>query len=484
MNDNLEWICSKCGYKNTSLGNFCENCGTSISDGNIHGISESRNKAYTKIDHIEYDEEYNSILKSLSNICDYYNGNVINMFSSIESAINSFPDKYSTDSIQSIKDSVKGNINFISSLVDMTNYSILAYQVCDEELKGNLLLLIDSLFGDTNPSFAEIFKNTISNDISKTNGIMEYQEETNLKKLQLYLKILANHHNASIVSGKELKKIIDDNAIKELDSLLVVKNNESINGVNFDTYYVIDEDTCNINDFNKYIDTCNKKLSNIDNNVLKYIRNGGTSILYYSDGTVDAGSYYNGDYLGNIFGGYCNSTNRNVVVVYGSVEEGIIHEVGHAFDFTISYNLTNQTDKTITNPNAIAYAPKLNGRYFYEIAIEELDTMLSPESIGATLDNVINSEPFTTYKYTLPDGSKYEYYGEEIIDDYYIPDFSLYSNSGLINIDGSSHEFFAEAFKKYYSDDADVRNSYDYLMPKTFDYIDMLVEMVGGKDAN
>lgn len=143
-------------------------------------------KSYSRINHIEYDEEaYNTILKSFNSIGESYKGTITNACSNIESAIKSFPDNYSASGISSIGSSIEGHIDLVNSLAEMTNYSLLAYQTCDESLKKGLYLLIDSLFGDKETNLANRFKGIIKDNIedSDGDGILEYKENTNFKVL-------------------------------------------------------------------------------------------------------------------------------------------------------------------------------------------------------------------------------------------------------------------------------------------------------------
>ena len=153
---------------------------------NTQIITKNGKKTYSLINHIEYDEEsYNKILTTLSGIGGSYKGNIISECSNIESAISSFPDSYSSSSVSSVESKVEGHTELISSLAEMTNYSLLAYQTCDEELKSGLYLLVDSLFGDGETRLANNFKNSIKSSIEDRDGdnILEYAENTNFKIL-------------------------------------------------------------------------------------------------------------------------------------------------------------------------------------------------------------------------------------------------------------------------------------------------------------
>ena len=182
-NDGSQIICNSTGEKIRYIdksGNIYDY----ITDTQI--VTKNGKKTYSKINHIEYDEEaYNTILKSFNGIGESYKGTIKSACSDIESAINSFPDSYSASGVSSIGSNIDGHIDLISSLAEMTNYSLLAYQTCDDTLKEGLYLLIDSLFGENETNLANRFKNAISNTIEDKDGdsILEYSENTNFKVL-------------------------------------------------------------------------------------------------------------------------------------------------------------------------------------------------------------------------------------------------------------------------------------------------------------
>ena len=145
-------------------------------------VTKNGHTSYSKINHIEYDEDaYTTILNGLNSV----DGSTIsNACSDIESAVNSFPDSYSCN-IGEVGSGIADNISLISSLSEMVNYSLLAYQTCDEELRRGLYSLIDSLFGDSDKEIANRFKDAIKNTIEDRNndGILEYKEDTNFRYL-------------------------------------------------------------------------------------------------------------------------------------------------------------------------------------------------------------------------------------------------------------------------------------------------------------
>ena len=149
-------------------------------------VTKTRKVTYSRINHIAYDEEaYDKILITLNNIGNSYKSTIASACSSIESSINGFPDSYSSSGIDSVGSSIEGHIDLINSLSEMTNYSLLAYQTCDDNLKDGLYQLIDSLFDDSEKKLGERFKKIIQSSIEDRDGddILEYKEATDFKTL-------------------------------------------------------------------------------------------------------------------------------------------------------------------------------------------------------------------------------------------------------------------------------------------------------------
>lgn len=138
---------------------------------------------YSMKNHIEYDEEsYNKILNALNGI----NGNGIDgNISNVGSLVSSFPDAYTSGVVVSVKENVKNHIDLIKSLGEMTNYSLLAYQTCDESLVDGLKLLVDSLFSEDDKYLGNKFKAIVDPTIEDRNrdNILEYKATTNFKML-------------------------------------------------------------------------------------------------------------------------------------------------------------------------------------------------------------------------------------------------------------------------------------------------------------
>lgn len=172
-NDNGQII--KCIHKDGTVTEYNENgAEIKVSNGKI---------TVSKINHIEYDEdEYNRMLKQLNDVDgSHINNNCLN----IEDLISGFPDKYSGASFSEAGNNINNHFNLIKSLSSMVNYSLLAYQTCDEELRNGMELLIDSLFDENNNDLANNFKNVLKDNIEDrdNDGILEYKVDTNFYSL-------------------------------------------------------------------------------------------------------------------------------------------------------------------------------------------------------------------------------------------------------------------------------------------------------------
>ena len=405
-------------------------------DNELRTTTINGKKTYSKINHIEYDEEsYNKIIKSLNSVGSSYQGVITSACSSIESAVNSFPDSYSSAGISSVGSSVNGHIGLISSLGEMTNYSILAYQTCDDSLEKGLYLLIDSLFGDSDTSLSEKFKKAISNTIEERDGIISYKEGTIFKNTSCIVDLLMNSPNITFLEGKVLEKFMKDHYLNEMDSMLIVKDKDMINGVEFDIYKIIDTNNLDTIGFNKYTNDCNNVISNVDKNVLKYLSNNGANIIYCSNYTV-APDIYNKRYAGLAW-----PDKFDALSVYDSTRsddtEAILHEMGHTLDHCLYYDQTGEYGTT---------------------TIDGYDYGLMP--------NKTNTRELAHKEYGAYDPD-YQYVADYSNDDSYVP-----------------CEFFAESFRNYYTTDAEKRERFACTIPETFEFFDNIEKWVGEQNAN
>ena len=154
-------------------------------DKNSQATIRNGKVSYTTINHIEYDEEaYDNILNSLNNVESSYSSTIESAYSNISDTVGSFPDSCSFN-VMDIANGIRGHITLVNSLKESINYSLLAYQATESDLKDALNILIDDLFGESEIGLATIFKHEIYNTIEDRDNdkIMEYKKGTNFNTL-------------------------------------------------------------------------------------------------------------------------------------------------------------------------------------------------------------------------------------------------------------------------------------------------------------
>ncbi len=139
---------------------------------------------YSMINHIEYNElEYEKLMKGLIEISD--SNKIDSICDNINNRIRELPDKYDVNKIISIKMNEKNHLKKILKLQKNINYSLLAYQTCDNDLYDMANHLIDNLFVDNETNLSKMFRSNIDLTIEDRNldGIKEYKEDTNFSYL-------------------------------------------------------------------------------------------------------------------------------------------------------------------------------------------------------------------------------------------------------------------------------------------------------------
>ncbi len=145
-------------------------------------ITKNGKTSYSKINHIEFDEEtYNEIMHGLDSISLEYPVKISNKCKSCLDIINSFEDKFSPAGLASINNNSLASLKTIDELKESINYSLLAYQACDKENEEQLEILVDELFDESEAKLATIFKKNINEWIIDydNDGIKEYIGDTN-----------------------------------------------------------------------------------------------------------------------------------------------------------------------------------------------------------------------------------------------------------------------------------------------------------------
>ena len=279
------------------------------------------------------------------------------------------------------------------------------------------------------------------------------------------------------LTGDELKEFMEFNKIHDIPGLKIYRETVNINGVDFNMYQVIDPNNYDKTMFDEYSNNSLKYLSAIDANVLAFVASNNTDLIYCTSHECDDTNYdKNGDYKGHGDTMAFARERTTNLYMFGTPEymneygyEGAVHEFGHTLDYAIQdqkgrggffgpfiddfYNVNFGSNENYDGEYTY------NGKNFYQIADEEVSTVLDP-SIGVT-QGIPGNE-----------------YGTDA-DGAYNKDFSNYSETELIENSDSKEdkatEYFAESFRKYYSLDPEERERYRFLMPETFGYFDQLI---------
>ncbi len=144
-----------------------------------------------RMNHIDYDKEkYDKILKSLVKECDKYLKGIDTRFNDVKKTIREYPEEFLT-TVTKINKKVNEDIKLLDTLKEHINYSLLAYQACDNSLKDNLNGLIDALFEGEDSNAVKKFKSIIEQHVESRNNdnIIEYKLDTDFSKLSKKLPV-------------------------------------------------------------------------------------------------------------------------------------------------------------------------------------------------------------------------------------------------------------------------------------------------------
>ncbi len=397
------------------------------------GIMKNGKRFYSKFDHIEYDEDaYDAILNILNGIDG---SNINTACSNIESELSSLPDKCTSD-VCTVKSNISSHIDLIHSLGEMTNYSLLAYQMCDYNLKDDLNTLIDSLFGEKDKTMGDNFKNIISGSIEDKNGILGYNKNTDFKRLSIITTLLAKNHNVTVLEGDEYQDFIKSLNYKDSESLLILKEPTDFNGITMDVYRTIDVNHIDLENFEKYVEGSNEMVRNVDKEVLKYTNSFGTHFVYCGNYSA-APDLYNGHFAGI---SYPDSKATLAVYMgewYIDDTDAILHELGHTFDHCIYNDQTGNYGSTTWN------------------GYENYDKL--PDNINT---RELAHKEYSAY---YPD---YEYKDDYSNEDEYQP-----------------WEFFAETFRNFYTLKKEKHERFAHTTPETFSFFEKMEGWAGEQNA-
>lgn len=246
----------------------------------------------------------------------------------------------------------------------------------------------------------------------------------------------------TVLTGEALQEFLRDNNISGNSlSLTVMKGTVCVNGVEFEACVVYDNTLPDHTDYNKYVANCLEKAAYIDEPVLSYISDHGTDMLFYESRACDNGAlqYY------SACAGYCNSINRNIVMMYPGDSEfeyytdATVHELGHAYDFALYSEETG-----------------LNAQTYQDLPVEERPTEYFGHS-GTYWKETINEEAANF------DGWNTSPYSEEAYYDAHV-------------------EYFADSFQEYYlpHQSGHTREEFEYVTPKTYALMEEALDIARG----
>lgn len=260
------------------------------------------------------------------------------------------------------------------------------------------------------------------------------------------------------VSGEEWIQIKNDNHFNHSDDYVIERTTRSVNGVIFSVYYVFNIKTSLdfISEMRSFASSALSKMALIDMNVLQYIHSYGTSVFFLGGYDADANLLSVGRYT---YAGFLNPTNRAVVIGFNHerlnseyYHESLIHETGHAYDYTLRYTLTGVSGSGISRLNSsqiASAASQIRNLFVY----------------GA------DGQPYSWSDLAAREAESLKMN---------VSGFSTYSLDDLLK---KPQEFFAEAFKAYYKSGS-MRESLRTYAPLTYESIVKIVTASSTLKAN
>ena len=231
--------------------------------------------------------------------------------------------------------------------------------------------------------------------------------------------------NFTILYKEELEQFKKDNNINNANNIIVFKTQDLITSCLFDVYLVINYDT-SYNDMDKIEQFAQKllrEMAKIDFNILALLKKYNTNLVVFGSYDCDNALISIGHFT---YKGYCNSINRNIVIPYRNYvlsnhysPKEIIHETGHAFDFTLRHILMKDYNGGITGliDSDILYGSSTLKKLFL-------------------FEKTIN--PYSWTELAALDAVNLE------------TNFNNFSAYTVENLQSRPHEYFAEIFKNYF----------------------------------
>ncbi len=221
---------------------------------------------------------------------------------------------------------------------------VLNYKNCCKELADNIQNYLDYLtsVNEFNPKEGQIQVSVERPSYFSGDEILEkYSNES----LTSFLDDRTIESYA--LEGRELKKFLRENHIKNGEQAIVYKKTVMVNGIPITTYSVFDKD-CSPEEnksFERYINKSLEYESKIDPAILSKVFAGkdAASVIFLQTSTKFDHSGYDSSYIA----GYYWMWTRNITMLYPGSDQNdyrnaaIVHETGHAYDNRIGGRWTD-----------------------------------------------------------------------------------------------------------------------------------------------
>ena len=361
-------------------------------------------------------------------------------------------------------------------------------------------------------TFYESLINMFNSGLKKTSTVVSI--DNSLKEEENSDQTEGGPLEEYVLEGDERDEFLSANNIPDEEYIVVKKSSVTVNGVDFPLYKVYDTDCDEDSNhsFEEYIEGCIDYEEKIDHAVLSRIANGGTAFVFEQTYRCDGGSFPTGSFNASA---YCNSENRNIVQFFHSDNNygdyylrSIVHETGHAYDFTLRYEATGETCCGITAFKSSDSIQEQNKSLF---AIDSDGNLLTWDKLIVSEANYFDSSHASTSPCIIPNFDTKEA-AQTYFDNYCIngtiEGISYDESSGKFNLSVSyenlidsngvtvgginsvygvhdyvraPHEYFADAFRAYYLGDGAAEkpgetSRFEYLCPETYAAMDTLIQ--------
>lgn len=307
IDDNGNIICNFNGKEeiynhNMSYTGDSDNNHFQIYKNNIEGITNDGHTTYSRINHIEYDEEaYEELIQSIINVGNDIQTDIANACSNISSICSNIRPEPISCNTDGITNAVANKVNELNNINTAINATLLAYDACDRELLSDINeYLVESLFDANNSNLANNFKSIfLSNDEGKYNieykhatDVLKFSADTDFNKVSKDIENIIEKDKRMYEKAESILLLYggnrniekkDINYIKnELYSLENVKGGRVLAGIEYLTAHKINPSNAHNVDFNGQ----EKDDINYDFNsalINNYITSSRTEIVHFDE---------------------------------------------------------------------------------------------------------------------------------------------------------------------------------------------------------